>query len=73
MPTKVSVTCENGHQCTITIEELNLTSLNVKGVINTDQKCPICKTTLTGPSGKYVKDEDDQLVRVGDYEEDTIH
>ena len=73
MPTKIPLACENGHECTLTLEEVNIEKLEVTGVINTPQKCPVCGSDLTGKGGKYVKDEDDLLVRVGDYENETRH
>lgn len=72
MTTKISVTCENGHSCILTMEEINIQQIDVGGQINSDEKCPICNESVSAPSGRYVRDDSGLLVRVGDYEGQQI-
>ena len=52
--------------------EQDMGTLNVRGKINLSSPCPVCGHDISLPSGKYVRDDSDMMVRVGDYEETAV-
>jgi len=72
MGTTLPITCRN---CGVTGSvglDMDVSVLQVGGAINIENPCPICKKVALGaPSGKYVRDENEVLQRVGDYEENS--
>lgn len=68
MPFAIDVSCPNGHNAEITMEA-PIKSLEVGGTINiTNIPCPLCGGAFSAPSGKYEKDENGKMIRVGDYQ-----
>lgn len=66
MATKLPFTCQNcGTQGTVDLDK-EMSSIDAANISITNP-CPSCNAKLSAPGGKYEKNDDGVLVRVGDH------
>jgi hypothetical protein len=70
MPTDIDITCEKcGEQGVITIDP-DVNELSASDKIEIEDPCPQCGGKLSAPGGRYKRDNEGKLVRVGDFAAD---